>query len=233
MVNRINIDWLSDDVLFNDDYKIDELIDSFTAIAYYVAKNLKIDKSHVTVNRWGVFAALQRYSRDIFGFSRLKYCLEKNGINNSTIEKIMNEVKHEHKGIGLRIVSEQPYFHKRIAFFIYYFSIIKPFSINYNHGTINELDEKKVEKIIHFNSIVLLSCIQIILLSYKNKNDDRYKFIDPEYTYIQDLIHELTYRSINRSSIESAMRYLITSISKEEYEKQLKKYKQQNTEPAK
>ncbi len=226
MALRIDVTWLTNDVLFNSDYKIDTLVNSFTQIAYTVANDLNFNQSYINVNRWSIFAALQRYSRDIFGFSRLKYCLEKNGINDNTIKQIMHEVKHEHRGIGLRIVSEDPYFHKRIAFFIYYFAIIKPFTINYNHGDINDLDEKKVEQITHFNSIVLLSCVQIILLSYKNENGNEYEFLDNKYIYDKELIHDLTYRSLNRSSLEAIMRHLIRTIPQEKYKQKLEQYKQ-------
>ena len=226
MAPKIDITWLTNDVLFNETYKIDILIKNFADVAYAVAEDLKINKSYVYVNKWGVFAALQRYSRDIFGFNRLKCCLESNGVNGSSLDKIMREVKHEYKGIGLRIVSEDPYMHKRIAFFIYYFSIIKPFSINYNQGLIGDLDEKKVKHIIHFNAIVLLSCVQLILLSFKSENETGYEFIDKKYIYDQDFIHDLTYRSLNRSSLEAAMRHMIRMIPKEKYNAELDKFKE-------
>ena len=221
----IDIVWLSDDVILDENYHIDEIIESFANMAYAVAKNLKFNKVYVYVNKWSIFAALQRYSRDIFGFSRLRHCLEKNGICDDISENIINEVKHEHKGIGLRIVSEDPYIHKRIAFFLYYFSIMKPFTINFD-GSMDKLNEKQVEQIIHFNSIVLLSCVQTFLLSYNrinSKKESVYAFINPNNLYDKSLIHDLTYRTLNRSSIEAAMRYMISLIPENEYNKLLEK----------
>ena len=224
MAIDMDIRWLSEDIILDAEFKADKLISDFSLIAYEMAKKLNFNEKYVVVNKWNIFAALQRYSRDIFGFSRLKYCLEKNGVGDKTVNTIMNEIKDEHKGIGLRIVSEDPYMHKRIAFFVYYFSITKPFSINYNGG-LKELDDKHIYNIVHFNSIVLLSCVQRFLLASHGKVNGKECRLYLDYNQKEDdsFLHDLTYRALTRSSIESIIRYMIQIIPEDKYQTNLKK----------
>lgn len=224
MAIDMDIRWLSEDIILTTDFNIDKLVNDFSFIANEMAKRLNFNEKYVVVNKWNIFAALQRYSRDIFGFSRLKHCLEKNGVGDETVNTIMNEIKDEHKGIGLRIVSEDPYMHKRIAFFIYYFSITKPFSINYN-GALKELDKKHINNIVHFNSIVLLSCVQRFLLASHGKVNNKTCRLYLDYNQKEDdsFLHDLTYRALTRSSIEAIIRYMIQIMPEDKYQTKLKK----------
>ena len=79
--------------------------------------------------------ALYKYSRDIYGGKRLQARIN----NNKQLTTTSRNNLLKYADYGLKIDSTSPYIHREIAVLLYWFSVIKPFSIEPTQQSIKAL----------------------------------------------------------------------------------------------
>ena len=208
----LSTDWFFHDL--DNSISLDKVFSELKNLAIQVAKDSNFNDKYVVVNNWMLYSTILRYSRDVYGLERLSKVLVENSITGEQHKTIINTVKNEKKGLGLRIVSQSPYIHKKIAFLLYHLTVTKPFSLIVDDMC--SLNEKQIYVITHFNTIVSLCLVQILLLEIVS-NESHRSILSENLYHDKEFIHELTYRNLSRSAIESVMRYSIKQIATTKY----------------
>ena len=133
--------------------------------------------------------AVGKFSRDVYGQKRLEARLSK--ISDTAILK---EIK-KYKDYGFKVDSCSPYLHRVVSVFLYWFCILKPFSINIPKGLV---PKKELALLLNcFNEYMTYFIIQAALAETDvNLNIDRYE------EYFEDFLTDLHFRHLSRSSLE-------------------------------
>lgn len=112
----------------------------------------------LTIDYYALWQALHKFTRDIFGPRRLTAVLKKDP-NYKNIRGYMKE-------FGLKMNSEDPNLHRRVAYFFYWFSVCKPFHVTKGEDVEDiEIPEKQKYIIEYFNEIITYGLIQMALSS--------------------------------------------------------------------
>ncbi|MCL2267207.1 MAG: hypothetical protein FWC17_05510 [Treponema sp.] len=150
-----------------------------------------------------------RYSRDIYGFRRIKAKLENleniTGINSDLkdeIEQIVSESGH----FGFLIPSSSPYLHRQASVLLYWFSVLKPFHLDRN-GNDGLFPEAYI--IAFYNEYFAYSLINIALHSQSSEmvlhtNEEFFK---------SEFLYQLHFRNLSRSSLEFFLPSWIKTIT--------------------
>ena len=193
--------------LVNRDEVADVILKNIDAIFF---KYFGPDKNFCIERTYDPFAlnqALCRYSRDIFGESRLharhSYLIKEYNIFDVVLKKEL--LKYE--DYGLKVDSCNPYLHRRIACLLYWFSVLKPFRVIMKEGiSENDVLNHNLE---HYNEFV--SYI-LIMMSLKCVN---WRIDIHEKTHLfKQFLYDLHYRKLSRSALEFFLHHHIAEIKK-------------------
>lgn len=134
--------------------------------------------------------AVSKFSRDVYGQQRLAARLINmpNNAEKQEIEKFMD--------YGFKVNSSNPYIHRIAANFLYWFSVLKPFSVNVHKSPVS-YDAKTRILCLCFNEFITYYLVQVALLS-----SDIVLMIDKKITYFEDFLTDLHFRNLSRSSLE-------------------------------
>jgi hypothetical protein len=113
-------------VLVNRDEVADSILRNIDVIFDKYLGEEKLSSIKRTYDPFALNQAMCRYSRDIFGESRLNarimHLSRKYGVQDRDLNELMKYMDY-----GLKIDSVCPYIHRRIANLFYWFSALKPF----------------------------------------------------------------------------------------------------------
>ncbi|GBU28070.1 hypothetical protein R84B8_01628 [Treponema sp. R8-4-B8] len=191
------------------------------------------------INYYELVQVFHKFTRDVFGPRRLKAVLKKLP-NNSDISDNM-------KKFGLKMNSDDPNIHRRVAYFFYWFGVYKPFSLVKGTDAQDiEIPEKHKFIIKFFNEIITYSLIQMVLAScvfqiencpQKNKCKNKKAGlvhgdcfltinIDQNENIFEIFLSRLHNNKLNRSSLELLLSnsYIFSKCRKNEEPCLLKKY---------
>lgn len=107
--------------------------------------------------------AMLRFSRDIYGESRLRARLDHlASIVHEMAIPALNEAK-KYEDYGLKVNSTAPYLHRHLACIFYWFSVLKPFSLEIRKGF-----NRSIEKgyLIYHNEFVTYDLILVLIRFY-------------------------------------------------------------------
>ena len=110
------------------------------------------------VDYYALAQVLHKFTRDIFGPRRLM----------AVLKKVPNfgNIRSYMKKFGLKMNSEDPNMHRRVAYFFYWFSVYKPFHISKGEDAQNiEIPEEHKFIIECFNEFITYSLVQMALSS--------------------------------------------------------------------
>lgn len=158
--------------------------------------------------------ALLKYSRDVFGQKRLSAIMKKIPNYNKykgNLDSMMDKY-------GLKVSSYNPYIHRRVGFFMYWFSVLKPFHIDTSNAeTIPEADSYLIG---YFNELITYALIKSMLGNLSILENCNYKdcpynktrlvkgnctlkiIIDEKKQLFQYFLYDTHYRNLSRSSLE-------------------------------
>ncbi|MDR0688732.1 MAG: hypothetical protein LBG08_00485 [Spirochaetaceae bacterium] len=150
----------------------------------------------------GLSNVLHRYSRDVYGQKRLECQIGdlKISIPSSRKDKILDNIAE----FGCKTSSSDPYFYRKIAYLFYWFSLIKPFHLDYS-----EVDIKRIhvfEKF-YFNEYITYVLLQIVIKTYKENNRAFELKIHEDLKSFRNFLYDLHYRDLSRSSLEFFLQY--------------------------
>lgn len=184
---------------FSFQYLIDDIenisdIDTYIdQISHAVDKKiaLRIGVSEIHVDHIALHQALVRYSKDVYGYSRVETILNNTNIDKAELPNILDTIKTSG---GFMLETNDPHINKQLAYLAYHLSCMKPFSVikmdkNFKTSkyTINYIEN-------HFNEIVIY-CIMIFILAGRIHivlSEERLRY----------LFHAMRFRNITRSSLE-------------------------------
>lgn len=136
--------------------------------------------------------ALDKYSRDVYGESRLTARIENlKQLPDATKKQLLQCADY-----GIKIDSISPYIHRRIAVLLYWLSTLKPFSIKASNITPEQ--KKKLEPALEFHNEYMSYLLVMAALRIYNCQLSIHK--SPELFH--DFLYDLHYRKLSRSSLE-------------------------------
>jgi hypothetical protein len=143
-----------------------------------------------------LIGVISRYSRDIYGFRRIKAKLENLEPNvGPTAKKEIESIILESADFGFLIPSSSPYIHREVAVLLYWFSVLKPFSLEFRQ------DQKIFPEtyiISYFNEYFAYSLVNIALHAQSAELT-----IHKDAAFFKDeFLNQLHYRNLSRSSLE-------------------------------
>jgi len=168
-----------------------------------VVKEPLFDKCKPHIDQSGLRAVISRYSRDIYGFRRIKAKLknleelvEKLVGNTVKFKEEIERIILESADFGFRIPSSNPYIHREAAVLLYWFSVLKPFHLDYKPNVEKPFPDEYYR--IYFNEYFSYSLINLALRAQSvelsiHKNEVYFKV---------EFLGQLHYRNLNRSSLE-------------------------------
>jgi hypothetical protein len=187
---------------------IDDVVKTIAEMADWlydkmVVKDLLFGKCKPHIDYVGLRAVISRYSRDIYGLRRIKAKLEnleeavgKFAGNTVKFKEDIERIILESADFGFLIPSSNPYIHREAAVLIYWFSVLKPFHLEYKPNVENPFPDEYYR--IYFNEYFSYSLINLALRAQSvelsiHKNERYFKV---------EFLGQLHYRNLNRSSLE-------------------------------
>jgi hypothetical protein len=147
--------------------------------------------------------ALARYSRDVFGESRLNAKIEAIRSLGRVVPEVLDSLEKYHE-YGIKIDSCQPYIHRQIAVLLYWLSSLKPFTIKAGVTSIQKLGDAYD----YHNEYISYMLIQILL-----KTCNCELTIHENREIFHDFLYDLHFRRLSRSSLEFMLAPYIRTLS--------------------
>ncbi len=134
--------------------------------------------------------AVSKFSRDVYGQKRLMARLKniEDGAEKREIEKYMD--------YGFKVNSANPYVHHVAAVFLYWFSVLKPFSISVLHQPTSPNVKTRL-LCLCFNEL-----ITYFLLQFAMAASGILLTLEENILYFEDFLTDLHFRNLSRSSLE-------------------------------
>jgi hypothetical protein len=175
---------------------------------HYNKKGKVFDKGSVCVDRMGVANVLHRYSRDIYGQKRLEFQINDLTVSDMPRGKILKDNLSE---FGCKTSSSDPYFYRKIAYLFYWFSLIKPFHLDFSK--VVDVTQLKMQMRFYFNEYITYAILNTATNAFK-EGKTRYKLtIHDDKKQYRDFLYDLHYRDLSRSSLEFFLQKFCIPIS--------------------
>jgi len=178
---------------------IRKIVDMADALyAEFVANNSSFSRCEPHIDYTALLGAISRYSRDIFGYRRIKAKLENLERVVGTTANLKEEIENilsEHADFGFLIPTTNPYIHREAAVLLYWFSVLKPFHLDFKQGE-GPVPEKRI--MAYFNEYFTYSLVNIALHAQSTE-----LFIhESEPLFMDEFLNQLHFRVLSRSSLE-------------------------------
>ena len=166
--------------------------------AELVADDSSFSRCVPRIDYAALLGAVSRYSRDIFGFRRIKAKLENlERVVGPTanLKKEIENILSENADFGFLIPSTDPYVHRGAAVLLYWFSVLKPFHLDFlpEKGAV---PEKRI--IAYFNEYFSYSLVNIALHPLSTE----FFIHESETLFMDEFLNQLHFRALSRSSLE-------------------------------
>lgn len=141
------------------------------------------------INPIAFYQAVGKFSRDVYGQKRLEARI-------TGLEHIsqIDEIK-QYKDYGFKVDSNNPYVHRIASVFLYWFSVIKPFSLEMS--PIPKGYAKLSVIYSFFNEYITYFLIQVALTGTNIQLS-----IEENWDYFVEFLSDLHFRNLSRSSLE-------------------------------
>jgi len=142
-----------------------------------------------------LLSVLTRYSRDIYGFRRIKAKIRNLGATlSSSQQDQLEQIISEGADFGFKIPSDNPYIERQTAVLLYWFSVLKPFHLNFTNNS-NPPPEEYIQSYFNEYFAYFLICLslhtQSVNLAIHNDKED-----------FKEFLNQLHFRNLSRSSLE-------------------------------
>ena len=181
------------------------VVKNIMAIAEYLydlvqQKNPNFSRCEPFVNYSNLLHAINRYSRDIYGFQRIKARLNNLNSNISDKQKIqLMEIIDESADFGFKFPTDNPYIEKKVAVLLYWFSILKPFHLTFKKGK-EAIPNKNFQAYFNEYFSYHLICTAVHPQSFN-------LIIHKDKPNFLEFLNQLHFRNLSRSSLEFFLPY--------------------------
>jgi hypothetical protein len=165
----------------------------------FIQTDSSFKKYSPLVNYPALLSVLTRYSRDIYGFRRIAAKIrDLPGKIDDAQREQLEQIISEGADFGFKIPSEHPYIERQAAVLLYWFSVLKPFHLQY------EIDAQAISADIqaYFNEYL---SYYLICLGLKPQSVDLE--IHKDKALFKEFLNQLHYRNLSRSSLEFFLPY--------------------------
>jgi hypothetical protein len=163
--------------------------------ANFVQTDSSFAKCHPLIDYPALLSVLARYSRDVYGFRRIAAKIyDLSDKIDKTQQDYLEQVIMDGADFGFKIPSKNPYIERQTAVLLYWFSVLKPFHLEYNESG-GPAPEAYVQAYFNEYFSYFLVCLalypQSIVLEIHN---DKAQF--------EEFLNQLHFRNLSRSSLE-------------------------------
>jgi hypothetical protein len=148
-----------------------------------------------------LISVLTRYSRDVYGFRRIcaKIRHLKDALDREQQESLENIIA-EGADFGFKMPTEQPYVERQTAVLLYWFSVLKPFHLEYEPTMGREPPEVYIQAYFNEYFSYFMICLALYPLSITMD-------IHKDRAVFEEFLNQLHFRNLSRSSLEFFLPY--------------------------
>jgi hypothetical protein len=152
-------------------------------------------KCHPLIDYPALLSVLTRYSRDIYGFRRITTKIhDLSGKIDVAQQKYLEQIVIDGADFGFKIPSENPYVDRQAATLLYWFSVLKPFHLEYDASG-NPAPEPYIQAYFNEYFSYFLVCLALHPQSIDLEiHNDKAQF--------EEFLNQLHFRNLSRSSLE-------------------------------
>ena len=161
----------------------------------FVTRDVTFKQCQPLIDYPALLGVLTRYSRDIYGFRRISSKLQSIGtILDKNHRELLEQIILEGADFGFKIPSDNPYIERQAAVLLYWFSVLKPFHLNFIGGK-KSPPESYIQSYFNEYFSYFLICLAlhtqtVNLIIHENKE------------VFKEFLNQLHFRNLSRSSLE-------------------------------
>jgi hypothetical protein len=147
-----------------------------------------------------LLSVLARYSRDVYGFRRISAKIHNlGGKIDEAQQRTLAQIVIDGADFGFKIPSENPYVERQAAVLLYWFSVLKPFHLEYS-GNGGGVPDAYIQAYFNEYFSYFLVCMAIHPQSVDFE-------IHKDKAQFEEFLNQLHYRNLSRSSLEFFLPY--------------------------
>ena len=160
-----------------------------------LAGNTSLERCKPVIDYSALLSVFTRYSRDIYGFRRIKAKINNIGtILTQSHREQLEQIISEGADFGFKVPSGNPYIERQAAVLLYWFSVLKPFHISFKQGQ-QSPPEPFIQSYFNEYFSYFLICLALHTQSVNlNIHEDKEVFME--------FLNQLHFRNLSRSSLE-------------------------------
>jgi hypothetical protein len=162
-------------------------------------RNERLKSCESRVDYVSLLAVLTRYSRDVYGFRRISAKMRDIGSNLEQVQRDeLEKIILDGADFGFKIPSESPYIERQAAVLLYWFSVLKPFHLDFKKGAAPP--DAFIQAYFNEYFSYHLICVSLHVLSIDfTIHNDKEAFVE--------FLNQLHFRNLSRSSLEFFLPY--------------------------
>jgi hypothetical protein len=170
-----------------------------TVYAYLGKRNKGLESCKPHIDYVSLLAVLTRYSRDIYGFRRISAKMRDVGSKLDQAQRDeLKKIILEGADFGFKILSESPYIERQAAVLLYWFSVLKPFHLDFKVGAVPP--ETFIQAYFNEYFSYYLICVALHTQSVDfTLHSNKEVFIE--------FLNQLHFRNLSRSSLDFFLPY--------------------------
>jgi hypothetical protein len=158
------------------------------------ARGLEICKPIIDYS--ALISVLARYSRDVYGFRRICAKIRYfKGVLDQEQQDGLESILSEGADFGFKMPTEQPYVERQTAVLLYWFSVLKPFHLEYEPTGGKEPPEAYIQTYFNEYFSYFMICLALYPLSITMG-------IHKDRAVFEEFLNQLHFRNLSRSSLE-------------------------------
>jgi hypothetical protein len=162
-------------------------------------KNEKLQSCVSRVDYVSLLAVLSRYSRDAYGFRRISAKIRDIGSKLDQAQRDeLEKIILDGADFGFKMPSESPYIERHAAVLLYWFSVLKPFHLDFKKGAVPPDEFIQAYFNEYFSYYLICVALRAMSIDFTIHNDKEV-FIE--------FLNQLHFRNLSRSSLEFFLPY--------------------------
>jgi hypothetical protein len=159
-----------------------------------IRKDSTFENCSPHISYTALITVLSRYSRDIYGFRRISAKIRDIGKSLDNERERLEKLILDGADYGFKIPSESPYIERQASVLLYWFAVLKPFSLDFKPGGKTPPEDYKQTYFNEYFSYYLI-CLALNTQSINIT-------IHNEKEFFKEFLNQMHFRNLSRSSLE-------------------------------
>jgi len=161
----------------------------------FMAQDASFSRCRPQVDYTSLLSVFTRYSRDIYGFRRIRAKIRHIGSSlDESLSTQLEQIILDGADFGFKVPSGNPYIERQAAVLLYWFSVLKPFHLHFN-VSVRPVPEEYV--LSYFNEYFSYF---LVCLSLHTQGVDL--ALHEDIDVFKEVLNQLHFRNLSRSSLE-------------------------------